>query len=203
MSQSMKEPKRMFFLFHWCLCRDVLPQLGCFWFLTHTLSQVIFSPGSESTSALTKVYLPVQVGSWSGNLETAQMISFLFHHTLLLWDTWLMQAWFTLCSLLEILFCVSYCIVFLDLKITSVWVNGKLQAEAMPLEMLFSIFQVENKFQPGYRKHSRNNRRRGLSKHMIRVSIWVDLALCRRFGNTLKPNCDLSASSLFVLPAGK
>lgn len=150
MSQSMKESSWMFFFLHWCLCRDVLPQLECLWFLTHTLSQVIFSPGSESSSALTKVYLPVQVGSWFGSLETVQVISLLFHHMLLLWDTWLMQAWFTLCSLTkEILFCLSYCIVFLDLKITSVWVNGKLQAEVMPPEMLFSIFQIENKFQPG------------------------------------------------------
>lgn len=87
---------------------------------------------------------------WFGSLETGQVISSLFHHTLLLWDTWLMQVWFTLCSFLEILLCVSYCVVFLGLKITSVWVNGKLQAEVMPLEMLlFSTFQVENKFQPG------------------------------------------------------
>lgn len=34
------------FSLHWHGCRDVLPQMGCFWILTHTFSQVIFSPSS-------------------------------------------------------------------------------------------------------------------------------------------------------------
>lgn len=60
-ARAWKRPPWVFSFLHWCGYRDVLPWLGCFWFLTHTLSQVIFSPGSESTSDLTKVYLPVWV----------------------------------------------------------------------------------------------------------------------------------------------